>query len=110
MVNRENPEASSAVSSRQPCAASAAFAATMKSGGQARREAAAYSPAIAIAIVQIATRIDRMIAQLESDKVSEKTARALTHADEVLTSLGVTVKRIEQSGITDKTSRTLDDL
>lgn len=73
-------------------------------------KAAEKLPELVDAVVAITSRIDRMVAQLENDQVSEKTASALTHADEVLTSLGVTVKRIEQSGLADKTAGTLDDL
>jgi phospholipid/cholesterol/gamma-HCH transport system substrate-binding protein len=73
-------------------------------------KAAEKLPELVDAVVAITSRIDRMVAQLEKDQVSEKTASTLTHADEVLTSLGVTVKRIESSGIADKTAGTLDDL
>lgn len=73
-------------------------------------KAAEKLPELVDAVVTITSRIDRMVAQLEKDQVSEKTAATLTHADEVLTSLGVTVKRIESSGLADKTAGTLDDL
>jgi phospholipid/cholesterol/gamma-HCH transport system substrate-binding protein len=73
-------------------------------------KAAEKLPELVDAVVAIASRIDRMVAQLEKDQVSEKTASALTHADEVLTSLGVTVKRIEQSGLADKTASTIEDI
>ena len=73
-------------------------------------KAAEKLPELVDAVVAIMSRVDRMIAQLEKDQVSEKAAATLTHADEVLSSLSVTVKRIEQSGIADKASGTLDDL
>jgi phospholipid/cholesterol/gamma-HCH transport system substrate-binding protein len=73
-------------------------------------KAAEKLPELVDAVVAITSRIDRMVAQLEKDQVSEKTAATLTHADEVLSSLGVTVKRIEQSGLADKTAGTIDDL
>lgn len=73
-------------------------------------KAAEKLPELVDAVVAITSRIDRMVAQLERDKVSEKTAATLTHADEVLTSLGTTVKRIEKAGLADKTASTLDDL
>jgi paraquat-inducible protein B len=72
--------------------------------------AAEKLPDLVDAVVAITSRIDRMLAQLEKDQVSEKTAATLTHADEVLTSLGVTVKRIEQSGLADKTIATVEDV
>lgn len=73
-------------------------------------KAAEKLPELVDAIVAIAGRVDRMIAQLEKDQVSEKASATLTHADEVLTSLSVTVKRIESSGLADKASGTMDDL
>lgn len=73
-------------------------------------KAAERLPELVDAVVAITSRIDRMVAQLERDQVSEKTAATLTHADDVLTSLGVTVKRIERAGLAEKTAGTLDDL
>ncbi len=73
-------------------------------------KAAEKLPELVDAVVAITSRVDRMVAQLERDQVSEKTAATLTHADEVLTSLGVTVKRIERAGLAEKTAGTLDDL
>jgi ABC-type transporter Mla subunit MlaD len=73
-------------------------------------KAADKLPELVDAVVTTAARIDRMVAQLEKDHVSETAAATLVHADEVITSLGVTVKRFERSGVADKTAGTLDDL
>jgi ABC-type transporter Mla subunit MlaD len=73
-------------------------------------KAAEKLPELVDAVVAITSRVDRMVAQLEKDQVSEKTAATLTHADEVLTSLGVTVKQIERAGLAEKTAGTLDEL
>lgn len=67
-------------------------------------------PELADAVIASTRRVDRMLAQLEEDGVSEKVAATLTRADRALGRLDTTMRGVQRSGVTDKTARTLDEM
>jgi phospholipid/cholesterol/gamma-HCH transport system substrate-binding protein len=67
-------------------------------------------PELTDAVVAIAVRVDRLVASLEDEKVVQIAAQTLTHADEVLASLGRTMKNLERAQIPEKAGRTIDEL
>jgi phospholipid/cholesterol/gamma-HCH transport system substrate-binding protein len=67
-------------------------------------------PELVDAVVAITNRIDRMVAQLEKDDVTGKAAATLGHADDVLTSLKVTVNKLDRAELPDRAAATLDDV
>ncbi len=67
-------------------------------------------PDLVDAVVAITGRVDRMVAQLERDDVTGKAAATLTHADEVLTSLNASVKKLDRENLPEKAGRTIEDL
>jgi phospholipid/cholesterol/gamma-HCH transport system substrate-binding protein len=67
-------------------------------------------PELVDAVVAITGRVDRMVAQLEKDDVTGKAASTLGHADEVLTNLNATMKKLDKANIPEKASATIDDL
>jgi phospholipid/cholesterol/gamma-HCH transport system substrate-binding protein len=67
-------------------------------------------PEIADATTAVMNRIDRMVAVLEKEDTMGTTAAAMRHADEVLTDLDKTVKKLDQANLPDKAGNTLTDL
>ncbi len=67
-------------------------------------------PELVDAVVAITSRVDRMVAQLEKDDVTGKAAQTLTHADQVLTDLSVTMKKIDRAQLPDKAGTALEDV
>ncbi len=67
-------------------------------------------PELVDATVTIMSRVDRLVAILEREGVTEKAAEAMVHADEVLTTLDKTLKKIDRQNIPEKTSKTIEDL
>jgi phospholipid/cholesterol/gamma-HCH transport system substrate-binding protein len=67
-------------------------------------------PELVDAVVAIMGRVDRMIATLEREGITEKAAATLTHADAVLSSVHRTALRIEQAALPEKAAETIDDL
>ncbi|MBX3200929.1 MAG: MCE family protein [Labilithrix sp.] len=67
-------------------------------------------PAIADAVAAAMSRLERMLASLERDEVSEKAAAALTRANRVLASLERVAASFERAGLPARSARTLDDL
>ncbi len=67
-------------------------------------------PELVDAVVAITGRVDRMVAQLEKDDVTGKAAQTLGHADEVLTDLGKTMKKLDRAQLPDRAAATLDDV
>ena len=67
-------------------------------------------PELVDAVVAITSRVDRMLAQLEKDDVTGKAAQTLTHADQVLTDLSATMKKIDRAQLPDKAGAALEDV
>ena len=67
-------------------------------------------PELVDATVTIMNRVDRLVAILEREGVTEKAAAAMVHADEVLSTLDKTLKQIDRQNIPAKTSKTIEDL
>ncbi len=67
-------------------------------------------PELVDAVVAITSRVDRMVAQLEKDDVTGKAAQTLSHADQVLTDLSVTMKKIDRAQLPDKAGTALEDV
>src|SRR2546430_411255 len=67
-------------------------------------------PELVDATVAIMARVDRLVAVVEREGVTEKAAQAMIHADEVLTTLDKTLKRIDRQNIPERTAATIDDL
>jgi phospholipid/cholesterol/gamma-HCH transport system substrate-binding protein len=67
-------------------------------------------PELVDAVVAIATRVDRMVATLEDEKIVEKASATLTNADQVLASVNRTVSSLERAHIPEKAGATIDDL
>ena len=67
-------------------------------------------PELVDAVVAITSRVDRMVAQLEKDDVTGKAAQTLTHADQVLTDLSATMKKIDRAQLPDKAGAALEDV
>lgn len=67
-------------------------------------------PELVDAVVTIVTRVDGLVATLEREGVTEKTAAAITHADKVLTTLDRTLASVDRANVPEKAAKTLDDL
>jgi paraquat-inducible protein B len=67
-------------------------------------------PDLVDATVTVMARVDRLVAALEREGVSEKAAQAIVHTDAVLTTLDDTLKRIDRQNIPERAGRTLDEL
>lgn len=67
-------------------------------------------PELVDATVTIMARVDRLVAILEREGVTEKAAQAMVHADEVLTTLDKTLKKIDRQNLPERTGQTIEDL
>ena len=67
-------------------------------------------PELVDAVVAIVTRVDGLVATLQREGVTEKAARTITHADEVLANLQATLASIDRAGVPARAARTLDDM
>jgi len=67
-------------------------------------------PELVDAVVAITGRVDRMVAQLEEDDVTGKAAETMAHADEVLSQLNKTMKKLDRAELPDRAAAALDDV
>ncbi|HEY8073905.1 MAG TPA: MlaD family protein [Labilithrix sp.] len=67
-------------------------------------------PELVDATVAIMGRVDRIVAVLEREGITEKASKAIVHADEVLATLDKTLQKIDRQNIPEKTAKTIDDL
>ncbi len=67
-------------------------------------------PELTDATVTVMNRIDRMVAILEDQDAMGTTVRAMKHADEVLTGLDKTIKKIDKANLPERAGSTIDDL
>ncbi len=67
-------------------------------------------PEMVDAVVMIMGRVDRLLATLERDDVSGKVGKALSRADEVMTTMQRTLSRIDAQNLGEKAARTIAEL
>jgi hypothetical protein len=83
---------------------------TMKHIEDALTKAANRIPELADDLTRASERVDRMLAALEGNGVSDKVVAAVARADETLASLEAAVRRFDRERVPEKTSKALDDL
>jgi phospholipid/cholesterol/gamma-HCH transport system substrate-binding protein len=67
-------------------------------------------PELTDATVAILGRVDRMVSVLEDEDVMGTTVKAMRHADEVLSGLDKTIKKIDKQNLPERAGGTIDEL
>jgi len=67
-------------------------------------------PELVDAVVAVMVRAERIAAQLENDGAARRATAVLSRADEVLGSLGTTIRRIDRARLSDRAAAALDDV
>jgi ABC-type transporter Mla subunit MlaD len=82
---------------------------TMKGLEDALTKASIEVPKVVGAVVKASNRVDEVLAELQRNHVSDKTASALEHVDAALVTFDATMRRFDRERVPQKTSQALGD-